>query len=160
MNMMMRKKLIPFVGILMMAGCAGRPALVPSSDPALRKTSAQLAADAAKRTYEADAPRGGEAVARAEVDYTLKEMHIENLSSDDWQDVEVWVNQRWVVHLPVLPRQQSKTEGFRRINFQMLYDRDGNYFPVNFISSKVRIEKVEVYHDGKMYDVPLHLSGD
>jgi len=158
--MMMRQKLIPLVGIVIMAGCAGRPAIVPSSDPALRKTSAQLAADAAKRSYEADAPRGGEAVARAEVDYGLKELHIENLSSEDWRDVEVWVNQRWVVYLPALPHQQSKTEGFRRINFQMLYDRDGNYFPVNWINSKVRIEKVEVFHDGKMYDVPLHLAGD
>jgi hypothetical protein len=160
MIMMMQNKLLPLVGMVIMAGCAGRPAIVPSSDPALRKTSTQLAADAAKRSYEAEAPRGGEAVGRAEVDYGLKELHIVNLSSEDWRDVEVWVNQHWVVYLPVLPHQQSKVEGFRRINFPMFYDRDGNFFPVNFINSKVRIEKVEVFHDGKMYDVPLRLADD
>ena len=138
-------------------GCAGRASLIPNSDPSLRRTSAQFAADAAKRAYEADAPKGGEAAARAEVDYTIKELRIANLSPDDWHDVEVWVNQRWVVFIPSLPHLDKGTEGYRKINFQMLYDKDGNYFPVNLFS-KVRIEKVEVYHDGKMYDVPVKLG--
>jgi hypothetical protein len=158
--MMTRNKLAAFFGVAVLVGCQGRPSIIPSSDPALRKTSTQFAADAAKRNYEADAPRGGEAAARAEVDYTLKELHIANLSSEDWHDVEVWVNQRWVVFIPVLPHQQAKTEGFRRINFQMLYDRNGTYFPVSLFKSKEHIEKVEVYHDDKMYDVPLHLVAD
>jgi hypothetical protein len=139
------------------AGCAGRPALIPNKDSALRKTSAQFASDAAKRNYEAEAPRGGEAVGRAEVDYTLKEVRVANLSPEDWENVEVWVNQKYVVHLPVLPHQQ-KGEGYRHLNFQLLYDNEGNYFPVSLISSKMRIERVEVYRDGKMYDVPVHLA--
>lgn len=138
-------------------GCAGRASLIPNSDPSLRRTSAQFAADAAKRTYEADAPKGGEAAARAEVDYTIKEIRIANLSPDDWHDVEVWINQRWVVFIPSLPHQAKTTEGYRKINFQMLYDKDGNYFPVNLFS-KVRVEKVEVFHEGKMYDVPVHVA--
>ena len=50
------------------AGCAGRPSLIPNADKSLRRTSAQFAADAAKRhPYKSDAPRGGEAVGRAQI---------------------------------------------------------------------------------------------
>ena len=52
----------------------------------------------------------------------------------------------------------EKGEGYRHLNFQMMYDNEGNYFPVNFIMSKVRVEKVEVHHDGKMFDVPVALA--
>jgi hypothetical protein len=142
---------------LALGGCAGRPSIIPNKDEALRKTSAQFAADAAKRSYHAESPRGGEAPARAEVDYTLKEVRLANLSPDDWNDVEVWVNQKYVVYLPALPHAE-KGEGYRHLNFQMMYDNEGNYFPVNFIMSKVRIEKVEVHHDGKMFDVPVALA--
>src|SRR6476469_10291137 len=134
---------------LVMTGCAGRASLIPNKDEALRKTSTQFAADAAKRSYKADAPQGGEAPARAEVDYTLQEMRIGNLSPDDWNDVEVWVNQKYVVYLPSLPK-QNKGAGYRHLNFQMFYDNQGGYFPVNVFKSKERIEKVEVYRDGKI----------
>jgi hypothetical protein len=154
----MKMKLMVAAGaVLLLAGCAGRAALFPNKDDSLRKTSAQFAADAAKRNYEADAPRGGEAAARAEVDYTLKEVRLANLSPEDWNDVEVWVNQKYVVHLPVIPH-QNKGEGYRHLNFQLLYDNQGNYFPVSIVSSKMRVEKVEVCYDGKMYDVPVRLA--
>src|ERR1051326_1223672 len=79
-------------------GCAGRPSLLPNGDPALRKTSPQFAADAATRhPYKAAAPRGGEAVARAEADYMFKHLNLVNLSPEDWKDVEIWVNQNYVV---------------------------------------------------------------
>ena len=141
----------------LVAGCAGRPAMIPNTDKSLRRTSTQFAADAAKRNYEADAPNGGDAAARAEVNYTIKEIRIANLSPDDWNDVEVWVNQRWMVHVPIIPHMGKGTEGYRKINFQMLYDNNGNFFPVNLIS-KVRVEKVDVFFGGKMYNVPVHLS--
>ena len=86
------------------------------------------------------------------------EIRLVNLSPDDWTDVEVWVNKRWVVFVPSIPHQQAKTEGYRKFNFQMLYDKDGNYFPVNLVNSKVRVEQVEIFRDGKMYDVPVRLS--
>jgi hypothetical protein len=140
-----------------MVGCAGRASLIPNKDEALRKTSTQFAADAAKRAYKTDAPHGGEAPARAEVDYTLKELRIGNLSPEDWSDVEVWVNQKYVVYLPVLPK-QNKGEGYRHLNFQMLYDNQGAYFPVSIIQSKERVEKVEVYRDGKIFAVPVALA--
>src|SRR5437764_432304 len=63
--------------LLTATGCAGRPSILPNGDPALRKTSTQFAADAAKRhPYKATAPRGGEAVARAEADYMFKHVNL------------------------------------------------------------------------------------
>ena len=48
-----------------LVGCAGRPSLIPNSDPALRKTSAQFASDAAKRhPFNAALPSGGTAKAK------------------------------------------------------------------------------------------------
>jgi len=138
------------------AGCDGRPSLLPNKDPALQKTSTRFAADAAKRSYEADAPLGGEAIARAEVDYTLKEVRIGNLSADDWTDVEIWVNKKYVVFLPSLPK-LNKGEGFRHLNFQLLYDNHGEHFPVGVFNSKMRVDKVQVFREGKMYDVPAPL---
>src|SRR5947207_9463157 len=121
-------KTIGFVGLLVsliiLAGCAGRPSLIPNSDKNLRRTSAQFAADAAKRhPYKANAPRGGEAVARAEIGYMLKQITIVNLSPETWNDVELWVNQKYVVFVPVMEPNKLKT-----LNFQMMYDDQGNYF--------------------------------
>ena len=158
--MKMNKSLVSLTLVsaaLAAGGCAGRPSLIPNKDEALRKTSTQFAADAAKRSYKSDAPKAGEAPARAEVDYTLKELRIGNLSPDDWTDVEVWVNQKYVVYLPSLPK-QNKGEGYRHLNFQMFYDNQGEYFPVNVFRSKERIEKVEVYRDGKIFAVPVALA--
>ena len=135
-----------FVGI----GCAGPPAIVPNRDKALRRSSAQFAADAAKRhPYQADLPRGGEAAARAEVGYMLDRLEIVNLSDQDWTDVEVWANQRYVVCLPRMPRNELKV-----INFQMLFDDHGNSMPTN----KVMVNKLEVLCDGKMFEVPVRLA--
>lgn len=138
---------------MILTGCAGgRPALMPNPDKNLRKASAQFAADAAVRhPYKAEAPRGGEAIARSQVGYTLDRLDLINLSSDEWQDVEIWVNQKYVVHLP---RVEPNT--LKIINFQMLYDDKGNYFPTN--NKKVLVNKVEMLKDGKMYDIPVRLA--
>src|SRR2546422_8577589 len=91
------------VVVALLAGCAGRSQLIPNSEPALRKTSAQFAADAAKRfPYKSDSPKGGDAKGRCQVGYTLNVLEITNLSDEDWNDVELWVNRAYVVHLPVL----------------------------------------------------------
>lgn len=140
------------VGGALVIGCSGRPSVLPNPDPQFRKTSAQLAADAAKRQpYKSEVPRGGEAVARAQVGYVLDRLEVSNLSSEDWSNVEIWVNEKYVVGVPTLKHKQ-----LAQINFQMLYDQNGNYFPTN--NKKVRIDKVEIYRDGKMYDVPLQLA--
>ena len=138
--------------LVMAAGCSGRPSLVPNSDKTLRKSSAQFSADAAKRyPYKADAPRAGQAVARAQVGYTMNQLEVVNLSDETWSDVEIWVNEKYVVFVP-----QMKPKQLKVLNFQMLYDDKGRYFPIN--NKTVRVNRVEAYRDGQMYDISVGLA--
>lgn len=137
---------------LLLAGCADRPSILPNSDPNLRKTNAQFAADAAKRfPYKSDAPRGGPAEARAQVGYTLDQIEIVNLSKEPWADVEVWVNQKYVVFIPLM-----QPGVLKKLDFEMLFDDKGASFPTD--NSKVLVNKVEIYRGGKMYDVTVKLG--
>ncbi len=146
------KTMAAALGMALAAGCAGRPSVFPNSDKSMRRSSTQFAADAAKRhPYKSDAPRGGEAVARSQVGYTLNQLDVVNLSNEDWTDVEIWVNGKYVVFIPRMERNKLKV-----INFQMLYDANGMYFPVN--NKKVHVNKVEALRDGQMYDIPLRLA--
>jgi|SRR6478672_11153790 len=143
--------LLILVSLLLAVGCAGRPSLIPNREPALRKTSTQFAADAARRhPYQENAPRAGEAVARAEVDYMLNELVVANLSQEDWQDVELWLNKKYVVHVP-------KVIHGTQVNlpFQMMYDDAGNYVPTNHV---MKTAKLEAKIDGKIYDIPVRLA--
>lgn len=120
----------------------------------MRRSAAQFAADAARRhPYKADAPRGGEVVGRAQVGYVLDRLEVVNLSDTDWNDVEVWVNKKYVVSVPKIEAKKQRTT---LINFQMLYDEAGNSFPTD--NNKVRVESVELYFDGKMFDVTTKLA--
>lgn len=135
-------------------GCAGRPSILPNADKTLRKTSAQFAADAAKRhPYKADAPRGGEIAGRAQVGYMLDWLEVANLSDTDWTDVEIWVNKKYVVAVPLMEKGAQRVT---RFPFQMIFDDAGNNFPTD--NNKTRIESVEVYKDGKMFDVTTKLA--
>jgi hypothetical protein len=136
----------------MLVGCAGRTELIPNSDPALRRTPPEFAADAAKRhPYKADAPRGGEAAARAQIAITADRIEVANLSDQDWTDVELWVNQDYVVFIPVMQAGKLKS-----VPYQALYNGYGQSLPTD--NRKVPINKVELYHDGKMYNVGLQLA--
>ena len=139
-----------FLGAFVLAcgvGCAGRPSIIPNPDKSLRKTSAEFAADAARRhPYKADAPRGGEAPARTEFDYTADKFNVINLSQDEWDDVEMWVNQNYVVLIP-----KMEPNAIKKIDFEMLFDDNGKHFPTD--NKKTHVEKVELYRNGKMYDV-------
>jgi len=138
--------------VLAAGGCSGRPSLIPNSDKDLRRSSAQFAADAAKRLpYKADAPRGGEAIGRATVGYTLDQLDVVNLSQEEWNDLEIWVNQKYVVHLPKMLPNKLVT-----LNFQMIFDDKGDYFPTD--NKKTLVNKVEMYKDGKMYEIPVRLG--
>lgn len=133
-------------------GCAGRAELLPNSDKNLRRTAAEFAADAAKRfPYKADAPRGGDLAGRSQVGYSLNVLEVINLSENDWTDVEVWVNKTHVVSLPLMERNKLK-----RIPFQAIYDSNGANFPTN--NKTVRVQTVEVFMGGKMYDVRTQLA--
>lgn len=128
-------------------GCSGRPSLIRNSDPELRKSSAQFAADAATRfPYPADAPKGGEAVARAQVGYSMNKLEIVNLSTEEWKNVEVWVNSTYVVNIPTMQPNQLKS-----LPFQMIFNEKGEYFPLN--NKEILVSKVEILRDGKLYDV-------
>src|SRR5438552_2366673 len=92
-NRMTRYALAGVTLALAIGGCTQRPPFMENADPALRKSSAQFAADAAKRHYETDAPTAGEPNGRVEVDYGLHRINIVNAAPEDWADVEIWVNQ-------------------------------------------------------------------
>ncbi len=137
-------------------GCAGRPALFPNSDKSLNKTSTQFAADAAKRfPFKSDLPRSGEAVGRAQVGYMVDQLEIANLSDEDWNNIEIWVNERYVVGIPHIDKNNQRV---KTINFQMLYNSDGNYFPTDNSVPARQIQTVELVRDGKIYTIPLQLA--
>ena len=137
------------IGLMLVAfvGCAGRSELLPNKNPALRKTAAEFAADSAKRfPYKSAAPRGGTAKARAQVAYTLNKLEIVNLSDDQWDGVEIWVNAEYVIYIPSL-----KPHELQSIPFQAIYNDQGKSFPTD--NSKVLVNKVEVFTGDKMWDV-------
>ena len=144
--------LIAVLSVALLAGCAGRPSLLPNSDKDLRKTSVAFAADAAKRTYPASAPHGTEAQAQASVDHGFgNKIDVINLSDENWSNVELWVNEKYVVFIPNWPSRRME-----QINFQMLYDREGGSFPTN--NKSIRVEKIEIFKDGKLQTVPAKLA--
>jgi len=128
-----------------LAGCSGRASILPNPDPALRKTSTQFAADAAKCfPYPADAPRGGDAGARAEVDYDLRAVHLSNLSGQEWHDAQVWVDGKYVVLLKRVPPSTGSKPTFENLNFQLLFDDAGNHYP----TFEPHIKKFESFRAG------------
>jgi hypothetical protein len=136
----------------MVLGCAGRTELIPNSDPALRRKPPEFAADAARRhPYKSDAPRGGEAAARAQIGISADRIEVVNLSDQEWDDVELWVNQDYVVFIPVM-----KPGKLESVPYQALYNGYGQSLPTD--NRKVPIKKIELYHDGKMYDVNHELA--
>ena len=146
--------LLALAGAGLAIGCAGRPSLIPNSDPSLRRTSAQFAADAARRhPYKGEAPRGGEALGRAEYNLVLGTVQVLNYSDEDWDDVEIWVNRKYVCWLPKIEKGKQRV---KTINFQMLYDDAGNYFWTN--GGKTPVQEVEVFRNGKMYTIPTYLQ--
>ena len=152
--MMYLRALLLVACVSLLAGCAGRAEIFPNSEKALRKTAAEFAADAAKRfPYKADAPQGGVAVGRAQVGYSVNKLEIENLGDEDWDDVEIWVNKSYVVWLPKLKARPGKVTA---IPFQAIYNQDGHNFPTD--NKHTLINLVEVYHDGKMWEVKKQLA--
>ena len=88
---------------------------------------------------------------RIQVGYWINNLDIVNLSQEDWQDVELWVNQKYVVHIPKMEKGKLK-----KINFEMLYDDQGRHFPTS--NKKGMVDKVELYQNGKMYHVAVRLA--
>jgi len=151
------KKIVVAGGLLacgLLVGCQGRPTLFPNSDPGMNRTSTEFAADAAKRfPYPGEIAKGGEAAGRAEVDVMLNQIQILNSSDDDWKDIDVWVNQSHVCHVPLIPKGKQKVE---TIAFAMMYNAQGNYFSTQ--NGKNPLNRVEIFREGKLYTVPVRLA--
>jgi hypothetical protein len=144
------------MSLLLAAGCAGRPSLLPNSDPTLNKTSAQFAADAAKRQpFNSGLPAGGPAKGRAQVGYGLDTVQVVNLSDQDWDNVELWINRKFVVFVPKIPAhgQRAKT-----LNFQMFYDDRGHFFPTDNRTPERMIQTLEMVRGGQVYTIPVKLA--
>ena len=141
------------VSLAPLVGCAGRPSLIPNSNPALRKTSAQFASDAAKRhPFNTGLPAGGTAKGRAQVGYGRDTIEIVNLGTDDWQNVEVWANRKYVVFVP---RIRAGAGRVTTINFQMMFDENGRYFPLDNRTPGNMVRQLEIVRDGTIYGVPF-----
>lgn len=151
--MMSRKNLGRIIGgaglIGLLWGCSGRVSLMPNNDPNLRRTPAQFAADAAKRSYPADLPRAGEANGRAQVSYDVDRVDLINLSEEDWTDAEVWLNKDYVVYVPTI---ETGTSRMKSLDFRMFYDNQGNHFPL----SKTFVTQLEIVRGGKVYSLPFN----
>lgn len=129
-------------------GCSDnpRPTVFANPDPALRRGVRDLKADAAARAYHDQAPRAKEPRARAEVAYMDNRLELVNFTGQDWTDVEIWVNGRWVCHVPKMEDRKLK-----EIHFPMLFDQSGKNFPLD--NRQTRVEKVEVFRNGTLYEV-------
>lgn len=134
-----------------LVGCQDAVSLVPNSDPSLRKTKTEFAKDAMTRhPYHAEAPQGGPLNGRAVYDYESNTLQVANFTAEDWRNVELWVNGQWVVFLP---RVEGMAVTAKTINFEMLYDRLGRSFPTENQSPEALVKRVEVYRDGKLYEL-------
>ena len=142
-----------FSCLIILTGCEATPSVVPVSDPALSKTSAQYAADAVKHfPFKSDTPAGQVTPARALVDYSLDFIDLVNLSNHDLVNPEIWMNRQYVMVVPLL-----KAGEIKRLNFRMFYDDRGDHFPLNNNIEKggVIIRQLEIIVDGKLYQVPV-----
>jgi hypothetical protein len=137
--------------IAALAGCTDKPSLFPNSDPTLRKTKAEFAADAKKRVpYPGAATEEANGV--ASVDVVYDKIQLTNLSSEEWKNLEMWVNQAYVVRVPKVEAKGTGI-GIRTLDFQMIYNAKGEHLPTN--NDKYPIKSVEIRRNGVMYKVPV-----
>jgi hypothetical protein len=138
------------------AGCSGRPSLIPNSDPALRKTSAQFAADAARRQpFNTSLPSAGQAKGRAQVGYGMDTVQVVNLSDEDWDNVELWLNRTFVVFVPKIPAHGDRV---KTLNFQMFFDDRGHYFPLDNSTPDRMVQQLEMVRGGQVYSIPVKIA--
>jgi hypothetical protein len=142
--------------LALLGGCEGRVSLFPNADPELRKAPPEFAADAAKRfPYKANAAVAVEAAGRASVDYGLDVLQLTNISDEDWNNVELWINKQYVLFLPKV---EKGAQSIKTLNFQMFFNDRGQSFPTNNIPADNQVHSVEVLRDGKLYAIRTQLA--
>ncbi len=82
------------------------------------------------------------------MDYGIHRLSIVNSSSEDWKDVEIWLNKKYVIFIPSVPAQAAHVE---MLDFKSIFDQFGNSFPLD--SAVTPIDTVEMFKDGKMYSL-------
>lgn len=143
---------VAILGGLLMGGCWDTSiSLMPNPNPDLHKSSAEFAADAVKRhPFNTHLEDGGEAQAQAEVGYALNRLELVNVSDETWNNVEVWINRKYVVFVPKIT-----PKVLQRLPFAMFYDGHGHYFQQD---NKEMIQSVILVRGDKMFAVPLQLA--
>lgn len=132
-------------------GCQGNAVLIRNTDTSLNKSAATFASEAKEYfPYPADAQRGERIDARAEIGYMWNVVNIVNYSAQDWENVELWVNKSYVLPLAKMEAGQTK-----RISFKMIYNDQGEYFPLG----GTMIKELEIKKDGILYTVPTQIGG-
>jgi hypothetical protein len=144
---MIKTLLVTALG-LGLVGCSsdGQTSLLPNPDGNMQRTSAEFAADAAKRNYEAEAPREKAQDARAEYEIMTHRIDLVNLANGDWSNVEVWINHEYVVYIPVMQKMVDE-----KLDYEMFFDRDGHHFETK--GGATPLQSLQIYRDGTMYDV-------
>jgi hypothetical protein len=139
--------------VLLLAGCSGQPTLFPNSEPSLRKSTRQFSTDAAPRhPFKYELPTAGVAQGRAQVGYGVNFVEVVNLSTEDWNDVEIWVNRTHVVHMPKIQAGRGRTTS---IAFHMLFDANGHHFPIDNSRRERMVRQLEMVRDGQVYTIPF-----
>lgn len=135
----------------LMLGCVENAVLIPNSDSTLNKKAIDFATEAkASFPYPAELQKSRETMARAEVGYMWNVINLVNFSGSDWERVEIWLNGQYV-----LPLAKLETSTNKRLPFKMFYNEQGTYFPLG----GTMIDKIEIKHDGVMYEVPMQIGG-
>ena len=141
----------PILAAASLVGCANRPAgWQRNSEASLNKPATQFEADAKRRAYPADLPRGDELPIRAEIGYMWNVITLVNYSKQAWPNTELWVNRQYVISLDKLEPNKAI-----RVGFKLLYDAAGKQLPEN----GVMIDTLELKKDGMLYDVPKQIGG-
>ena len=149
----MFKSLVPVALISMMiAGCSDQVTMIPNADGQLNKSADRFIAEAqACFPYPADAARGGEIAGRANIGYSYNQISLTNFSGSDWIGPIIWVNKSYVI-----PFEKIEPGVVKRISFKMIYNEQGERFPLG--NREVRVETLEVFVNGKMYDLPWEIA--
>lgn len=131
-------------------GCAsGTSRINPNPEKSLQKKPKELVAYAAEKEFPVDAQKMEQSPVLAEVDYGLDVINLVNLGTEDWQDVDVWVNQQYVVKLGSLPVGRQ-----RGINFHLLYDKAGQRAP----SKGVWVKSIEIVRGDEVYSPRVRMA--